>query len=273
MSALRKRKNFEYLYGPVPSWRLGSSLGIDLLSKDGKKVCSFDCVYCQLDHTPIKTKERKIYAPTERVIEEIKMLPAGLAIDYITFSGRGEPSLAENLGEVIRKIRALRRERIAVITNSSLMRDKSVRDDLALADFIMAKLDTSSQESFRKINRPAEGIRFEDVYEGIRSFKKEYNIRLAIQIMFFEMNKDEFKGLAELAFEIGPDEIQINTPLRPCGVKPLSERNIANIKKYFEDFGRRIDSKAKIVSVYDAEHKEVEAISKKDTLKRRGKIE
>lgn len=272
MDNLKKGKNFKYLYGPVSSWRLGSSLGIDLLAKD-EKACVLDCVYCQLGPTPVKTKKRKIYTPTEKVIEEIKMLPAGLSVDYISFSGRGEPTLAENLGEVIREIRALRKERIAVLTNSSLMWDKSVRDELSLSDFVMAKLDASGTESFERINRPLDGIRFGDVHEGIKSFKKEYETRLAIQLMFIEMNKDEFKRLAELSFEINPDEIQINTPLRPCEVKPLHKKEIAHIRKYFEEFGKSIGSKAKIVTAYEAGRKEVETISKEDTLRRRGKIE
>ena len=270
MNNPKKEKNFEYLYGPVSSWRIDSSLGIDLLSKD-KKICSFDCVYCQLGHAIIKTKERKIFVPTEKVIEEIKRLPPDLAVNYITFSGRGEPTLAANLGETIKQIKTLRKEKIVVITNSSLMWDKAVRDELSLADFIMSKLDASSEELFEKINRPAEGIDFRDVYDGIRSFKKEYNTRLAIQTMFFEINRNEFKRLAELAFEINPDEIQINTPLRPCKVKPLPKDEISDIKRYFMEFGKKINSNVKIVTVYDVKQKKVEAISREETLKRRGK--
>ena len=272
MSDTRKKKNFEYLYGPVSSWRLGSSLGIDLISRN-EKICSFDCTYCQLGKTRIKTKERQIYVPKEMIIEEIKTLPPDFAIDYITFSGRGEPTLAANLGQVTKQIKALRKEKIAVITNSSLMWDKSVRDELSLSDFVMAKLDAFDQESFKKINRPVEGIEFKEVYEGIKSFKAEYNTRLAIQMMFFEINKNEFKRLAELAFKIEPDEIQINTPLRPCDERPLSQKEIAHIREYFEELKGRVDSTAKIISVYDAEHKKVKAISDEDTLRRRGKIE
>jgi len=265
----KKEKNFRYLYGPVSSWRLGSSLGIDLISKD-EKVCVFDCVYCQLDETTIKTKKRINFVSTKKVIEEIKRLPPDLSIDYVTFSGRGEPTLAKNLGEVIKRIRTLRKEKIAVITDSSLMWVKSVRDELSLADFVMAKLDASNQRSFEKINKPEKTIRFSDIYRGIKTFRKEHNTRLAIQIMFFEMNKNEFKRLAKLAFEVSPDEIEINTPLRPCKVKPLPRVEIVKIKRYFEDFGKRINSKAKIVSVYDVWRKKVKAISKKDTLRRRG---
>jgi len=264
------KKDFKHIYGPVSSWRLGSSLGIDLLSQD-EKICSLDCVYCQLGNTPAKTKERKVYTPTKKVIEEIKVLPADLRADYITFSGIGEPTLAANLSDTIKEIKALRKEKIAVITNSSLMWNKAVREDLALADLVMAKLDAWSQESFEKINRPVEGLRFTDVYDGIKAFKREYNTKLAIQIMFFGMNRDEFKKMAGLVFDIAPAEIEINTPLRPCGVKPLSQKEIAGIKAYFEEFGRKAGSKAGIVSVYDKERKKVKAISKTDTVKRRGK--
>ncbi|MBL7071015.1 MAG: radical SAM protein [Candidatus Omnitrophica bacterium] len=264
-----KRPLYDYIYGPVPSWRLGSSLGVDLLSQE-EKICVFDCVYCQIGSTPIKTVERKVYVPTEKVIKEIKSLPAGLSIDHITFSGRGEPTLARNFGEIIRKIRELRREKIAVITNSSLMRDKSVRDDLALADLVMVKLDAATQECFEKINAPADGIRLSDLLEGIKAFRSEHDTKLALQIMFAEMNKDEYKKLAELAFEIRPDEIQINTPLRPCGIKPLSKHEIVHIKEYFEDLGRKTGSISKIIVVYEAEHKRAKAIDRRKTLKRRG---
>ena len=165
---------------------------------------------------------------------------------------------------MIEKIKTLRKEKIAVITNSSLMWNESVRKDLSLADLVMAKLDTASEESFKKISRPVENLKFEDVYKGIESFRKEYTGRLAIQIMFFDMNKNEFKKLAELAFRVNPDEIQINTPLRSCKVKPLSRIELDEVKKYFEE----LDT----ISVYEAQKRKVMSISDKDTLKRRGKV-
>jgi wyosine [tRNA(Phe)-imidazoG37] synthetase (radical SAM superfamily) len=272
MKSPGKKQDFKYLYGPVPSWRLGSSLGLDPISRD-EKICSFDCAYCQLGDTPSKVRKRKIYVPTEEVIEEIKKLPPDLALDYITFSGNGEPTLAANLGEIIKEVKTVRKEKIAVITNSSLMWDKTVRNELSFADFVMAKLDAPDEELFEEINRPADGIRFEDVYGGIRLFKKEYKRKLAIQIMFFDMNKDTFKKLAELTFNINPDEIQINTPLRPCGVRPLSRDDISDIKNYFTEYGKKVGSKAKITAVYDAERKKVESLNPEDTQKRRGRTE
>jgi len=130
------RSDFKYIYGPVPSWRLGSSLGIDPLSKDGK-VCSFDCLYCQLGETKFLTDERKKFVPGEEVIGELDSLPT-LKIDYITFSGMGEPTLASNLGQMIKAIKKIRKEKIAVLTNSSLMHREDVQKDLFCADFVVA---------------------------------------------------------------------------------------------------------------------------------------
>ena len=135
MTIVKKTGRFKYLYGPVSSWRLGSSLGIDPISTTGK-ICSFDCLYCQLGSGAAYTRKRRLYVPTEEIIKEIEQLPKDLAIDYFTFSGRGEPTLALNIGEIIRKLRTIRKEKIAVITNASLMDKISLRRELALADFV-----------------------------------------------------------------------------------------------------------------------------------------
>ena len=256
---------FNHIYGPVSSWRLGNSLGVDCLSQD-PKICTFDCIYCQVGKTPAYTIERKVYVPTEEVIKELKALPEA-QIDYITFSGRGEPTLAENLGEMIKAIKKIRKEPVAVLTNSSLLDREDVRKDLCLADFVMAKLDAWSPEGFKEINRPAPGIEFSNVLGGIKQFRKEYQGKLALQIMFVEENKDKAKELVDLVNSIKPDEVQINTPLRPCDVKPLSKTEIFNIKEYFS---LKCGDKINIVSVYDAKrHKKIIPVSSEDTLKRR----
>ena len=255
-------KKLRYIYGPVPSWRLGASLGIDPISgKD--KICTFDCAYCQLGKTIKFTDERRIYIPVDRIIDEISSLPP-VKIDYITFSGRGEPTLAENLGKMIKAIKTLRREKIAVITNSSLMCKEDVREDLLLADFVIAKLDAYSQQSLEAINKPINGIAFDMILEGIKQFRPEYKGKLALQIMFINENKNNARELVRLAREIEPDEVQVNTPLRPCGVKPLSKEEISQIKEYFKGIN--------VISVYEGEKKKVKSISEKETLRRRGKI-
>lgn len=258
-----RKKNLKYVYGPVPSWRLGSSLGIDPLSLQDK-VCTFDCIYCQLGETGSFSLEREVYVPVESLLEEISSLPE-IEIDYITFSGRGEPTLAKNLGEMISLVKKLRKEKVAVITNSSLIDREDVVKDLLQADFVMAKLDAFSQESLEVINRPVKQIGFETIFNGIKKFRSVYQGKLALQIMFVEENKNNAKELAELAREIDPDEVQVNTPLRPCGVSPLSKEEIYRIKGYFEGMNT--------ISVYDVnKEKTVRPIGGEDTLKRRGKI-
>ncbi len=258
---------FKYIYGPVPSWRLGSSLGIDLLSQE-EKICNFDCVYCQLRPIKKHTLERKIYVSVKEVIDELGELPE-TDIDYITFSGRGEPTLAANLGEAIKAVKLIRREPVAVLTNSALIGLDEVRKELVLADLVVAKLDACSPESLREINKPADGIQFGDILEGIRTFKQGHQGKLALQIMFIDNNQNDVNKLIDLANYIKPDEIQLNTPLRPCGVKPLPREEIVKIKDSFILACAGVH----VVSAYDGMAlKDVISFSDEDTLKRRGKI-
>jgi len=256
------KAGYKYIYGPVPSWRLGSSLGIDPLS-DKEKICTFDCIYCQIGKTPVFSQERKIFVTVAEIIEELDSLPS-LRIDYITFSGRGEPTLAKNLGRMIKAMKKIRNEKVAVLTNSSLLDRSDVQQDLLLADFVVAKLDASSQRLFEAVNRPMETVKFDTALGAIKHFRNIYKGKLALQIMFIKENKKEASEIARIAREISPDEVQVNTPLRPCAVEPLSKKELSSIAKYFEGLN--------IVSVYEAEKKKVEPISNEDTLRRRGKI-
>ncbi len=258
---------FKYIYGPVPSWRLGSSLGIDPISK-GRKVCSFDCVYCQIGKTGLLTNERKKFIEAKEIVVELDMLPA-LKIDYITFSGAGEPTLAENLGEMIKAVKLIRKEPIAVITNGSLMELGEVRTELSLADFVVVKLDACSQESLEEINRPVKGIKFDSILDGIKEFRENYQGKLALQVMFIGNNKQDINKYVYFTNYIQPDEIQLNTPLRPCHIKPLARGEFLKIKNYFTSIRKGIN----VVSVYDERTLEdVTSISDEETLKRRGKV-
>jgi wyosine [tRNA(Phe)-imidazoG37] synthetase (radical SAM superfamily) len=240
---------------------VGSSLGVDVLSQKDK-ICSYDCVYCQLGRTGNLIASRKIYVPDEKIIQELESLPR-MSIDYITFSGRGEPTLAENLGSLIMAVRKVRRESVAVITNASLIDRQEARNELSHADFVIAKLDASSRESFININRPCTGIEFDAIIAGMKEFRKDFKGRLALQVMFIRENAREAEEIARLAHDIYPDEVQINTPLRPCGIDPLGEEELSEIKLCFKGLNA--------ISVYESRKKYVKPISDADTLKRRGK--
>ncbi len=259
-------KEFKYIYGPVPSWRLGKSLGIDVLSQPAK-ICNFDCVYCQLGKTGYCPADRQDYVPDCAIIKELDSLPE-TPIDYITFSGRGEATLAANLEQTALEVKKLRKEPIALITNAVLLTDAQVRKELLCFDFIVAKLDAVSDSQLAAINRPMGKIRLADIVDGFCAFRAQYSGKLAVQTMLIQENINSLTDFAELYRRILPDEIQLNTPLRPSPVKPLSEGVITEFKAKLA----ALLPDSEIKTVYETEKPQVTPLSKPDTLKRRGKI-
>ncbi len=250
------------IYGPVPSWRLGKSLGIDPLCAPGK-TCSFDCVYCQLGRTTNRTTERREFISMAKLSKELKEV-RGIKADYATFSGTGEPTLASNLGQAIELAKSILHLPIAVLTNSSLISRKDVRDDLAKADVVVAKLDAHSQELFNQVNRPMAGLMLSDIIAGIKLLRREFKGKLCLQIMFIEVNKNFAGKIAQIAGALLPDEVQLNTPLRPCGVRPLAPPQMASIKGNFHNFRNA-------VTVYESSRPEIKPLNLQETLRRRPK--
>ena len=257
---------YKYIYGPVSSWRLGRSLGIDPISSC-QKTCTFDCVYCQAGKTEVFSEQREVFIPTEALIHELRSLPE-VAIDYITFAGNGEPTLAKNLGEMIRAVKMVRKEKIAVITNTSLIDRKDVVEDLLLADLMEAKLDASSAVSLKAVNHPMPEILWEDIVEGLKAFRKVFQGHLTLQVMFIASNKVCAAAIAKIAHQIGPDEVEINTPLRACAVKPLSVEDMAEITAIFRGI---CGAKIKVRNVYEAKREKSQPFCQPSTERRRGK--
>ena len=247
------------VYGPVASWRLGRSLGIDLTPSD-VKTCSFDCIYCQLGRTVRLVVERAQFVSLQALAAEMEAV-RGIAADYVTFSGMGEPTLAANLGEAIRLARRMLGLPVAVLTNSSLMTRKDVREDLACADVVVAKLDAPNQQLLERINRPVTALSFQDVVDAIRLFKTEHRGKLALQMMFVRANKGLAAEMAALARRLAPDEVQINTPLRPSPVAPLTREEMATVLVHFKG--------VPVVAVYEAWRPAVTPLSVGETLRRR----
>ena len=265
-----KNGNLKYVYGPVQSWGMGKSLGIDPLS-DRVKICNLDCIYCQLGKTRELTAERRDYVPASVIAEEIvRFLDAAPRrdpaiadnIDFLTFSGRGEPTLAGNLGEMIRAVRHIRKEKIAVITNSTLLYLPEVRGDLSLSDLVVAKLDACDERSFQSVDKAMPGTTFLTTLAGIRQFRNDFRGRLAIRIMFVEENRICARPIADLVRDIRADEIQLNTPLRPSAVRPLDEEGMREIKSCFAGMPA--------VTVYEADRKETIPLNVGETIKRHG---
>jgi len=201
------------IYGPVRSWRLGRSLGVDLLGVDS--ICSFECVYCQLGKINRVTDERQVFVSTEQVLEDLQNSNWQTA-DVITFSGSGEPTLAANLGETIEKIKQVTHKPVVVLTNSTLLYQSQVRRELLKADKIFCKLDAWSDACLRRANHPHKGISLESIISGIFELRREFEGFLAIQTMILKtLNEFEIEKLAKILQTIKPDEVQLNLPTRP----------------------------------------------------------
>jgi len=250
------------LYGPVPSWRLGRSLGVDLVSAKGK-TCTFDCVYCQLGRTTCFTDERKVSVETEQLWHELADLPP-MVVDYVTFSGTGEPTLAANLGEALAMVRAcpaLKGVPTAVLTNAALLSRREVRRDLAQADLVVAKVDAPDEALFRAINRPIAGVTWAEVVDGIRTFQEEFEGKLALQMMFIAANQGRAAQMSALARSLASDEVQLNTPLRPSPAPPLSKAEMAGVEAAFTGLP--------VVQVYAARPPEVQPLDPGQMRRRR----
>ncbi|MDI6643245.1 MAG: radical SAM protein [Candidatus Hodarchaeaceae archaeon] len=251
------------MYGPVSSWRLGRSLGVDLICQEKGKVCSFDCVYCSLGKTTELATRRRVFVPTVLVARELKKVMKKVEADVVTFSGTGEPTLAQNLGEAIKVAKEISGLPIAVLTNSSLMVKEEVRMDLTQADIVIGELDAPNEEVFKRINQPHEGLLLADTIQGMKKFRREFKGKFALEIMFVSENKPFSQELAAIARAIDPDEVQINTPLRPSPIRPLTPEELKEIQRDFEGMN--------FLSVYEAKKPEVKkavGLKKLQVLKR-----
>ncbi|MBN1293523.1 MAG: radical SAM protein [Candidatus Latescibacteria bacterium] len=226
-----------YLFGPVPSRRLGLSLGVDIVPL---KTCSLSCVYCQIGKTPETTILRREYVPAAEILSEIKTrLENGLQTDWITFSGSGEPTLNSGIGDMIKGIRELTDIPVCVITNGTLLWDPQVRSDILDADAVMPSLDSAVESTFRAICRPHHDLNLEYIIDGLIRFRREYKRKIWLEIMLLEGINDNEKELAALKSaveKISPDSIQLNTVVRPPAellAKPLSHERLLEIRDFF----------------------------------------
>ena len=220
----------KFVFGPVPSKRLGQSLGIDTIPL---KTCNWNCVYCQLGRTVPLTNKRLEYYPRKEILQEVNQtLQASNNgdIDWITFVGSGEPTLHSGIGWLIRKVKEISSLPVAVITNGSLLHLSQVREELLPADAVLPSLDAGSARSFRRINRPHGRLSFKRHVEGLIAFSQEYRGKLWVEVMLVKGLNDTQEALHELGGvleQIEPDEIHINSPTRPpveTWVQPVDQR-------------------------------------------------
>jgi wyosine [tRNA(Phe)-imidazoG37] synthetase (radical SAM superfamily) len=238
----------KYIFGPVPSRRLGRSLGVDLVPY---KTCTFDCIYCDLGRTTFKTTSRRSYVSIDEVQRELDLTLSSLEKkpDYITLSGSGEPTLNQNMGEIIRSIKDLSSIPLAVLTNGSLLSIEEVRKDLVEADVVLPSLDAINDVTFQCVNRPHPSLKIEEIISGLIQFRKQHRGQIWLEVVFCRgINDDEeeverLKGVIE---RIQPDRVQLNTPVRPPAEEfayPLTTTQLEEIRKTLGD-------KAEIISEF-----------------------
>lgn len=208
--------DFKYIYGPVPSRRMGLSIGISPIAKG---YCNYSCIYCQLGRTKNMINTRKRFFYYQDIIDEFKeYLNDNIEFDVVTIVGEGEPSLYIDLGILISELKLLTEKPIAVITNGALLSDRKVREDLKNADIILPSLDASDEKMFKKINRPYASINFDDVIKGLEIFSHEYKGQLWIETMIVkDINdtRDFFLDFKKLLSKIKYHKLYINSPVRP----------------------------------------------------------
>jgi len=210
-------KQTKYLFGPVPSRRLGLSLGVDIIPL---KTCTQNCIYCQLGVDGIVTLKRKAYVPIDAVLAELtERVAAGLQADYITLSGSGEPTLNLQIGQIIDGIKEITDIPVAVLTNGTLFTDPAVRADCAKADIVLPSLDAGNEETFRRINRPHKNISFTSLVKGLCKFRVEFTGQIWLEVFFCDrINTDprQIEKIKTIIERIDPDKIQLNTTVRPA---------------------------------------------------------
>lgn len=224
---------YKYLFGPVPSRRLGMSLGVDLVPK---KVCSLDCVYCEVGKTTKLSLERREYIPGEKIREELThYFSQNPDPDYITFSGSGEPTLNIKFGEILNFIKMIKPAiPVAVLTNGTLFNDKNLRKEVMNADLVLPSLDAATQAVFEKINCPASELNIQDYIQGIIDFSQEFQGKIWLEILIlpgYNDHKEEIAELRKAILQIRADSVQLNTLDRPGSIQGLRSATHAELKR------------------------------------------
>jgi wyosine [tRNA(Phe)-imidazoG37] synthetase (radical SAM superfamily) len=249
------------IFGPVPSRRLGRSLGIDLVPF---KTCSYDCIYCQLGRTTIKTIERKEWVPLKTILDDLKPKLESKP-DWITLSGSGEPTLYSRLDELIDEVHAVTDVPVAVLTNGSLLWQPAVRKQLMKAELVIPSLDAGNQAVFDAINRPAPEITFEKMLEGLIRFRQEFKNQYWLEVFFLEginTADHQVREIADCARQIQPDRVQLNTATRPPAEKyavQVSQARLTGIAAQF-------NTSAEIIADYRNVHAQTDFTVQKQTI-------
>ena len=251
----------QYVFGPVPSRRLGRSLGVDLVPF---KTCTYDCIYCQLGRTTNKTTQRKEWVPIDSVIDQLKEKLSSNP-DYITLSGSGEPTLFLQLEELISRIKNITSIPVAVLTNGSLLWLPEVRNSLELADLVIPSLDAGCNQMFQYVNRPHSNISFNKMLEGLVKFRVEYTGKYWLEVFLLAgvtTPEMEINRLTTCIKSICPDKVQINTVIRP----PAENFAEPVLQKQLEAIAKQLYENAEVIADYSGVHKQQDFVAQREDV-------
>lgn len=265
-----RAKQTSYTYGPVPSRRLGLSLGVDIVPA---KICTLDCVYCQIGRTTRRSSVRQDFIDIDAVLAELAAkLKAGLKADYITIGGSGEPTLNSRLGDLIDGIRRLTDIRVAILTNGTLLYRADVRTECAKADVVCPTLDAAEAAVFEAVHRPTRGITIEKLVSGLEQFRQEYSGQIWLEVFLVAgvntgaRQLEKLKGLIQ---RIRPDKVHLNTAVRPPAEPDVRAVPVAML----EAIARQIGGNCEVIGAPPAavgdEHRQHAQVDVVSVLKRR----
>ena len=251
----------DYIFGPVPSRRLGRSLGVDLVPF---KTCTYDCVYCQLGRTTCKTLERKEWVPLDAVLEQLTR-KLSTEPDYITLSGSGEPTLYSRIAELVDQIRVLTDVPVAVLTNGSLLWHEDVRDQLMNTDLVIPSLDAGDEAMFRLVNRPHEEISFEQMLSGLISFRRKFRGEYWLEVFVLDdytALTEEFAKIANCVSYIKPDLVQLNTVSRP----PAEEYAVGVSRRTLAELALSLPFLTEVIADFRGVHHQPEFVAGREEI-------
>jgi wyosine [tRNA(Phe)-imidazoG37] synthetase (radical SAM superfamily) len=231
-----------FVFGPVPSRRLGRSLGIDPVPL---KTCNWNCVYCQLGRSVPVTNERKDYWPPGQIVAGVRRVlqtRSEREIDWVTFLASGEPTLHASLGRMIRDVKAITQIPVAVITNGALLYRPDVQEDLMAADAVLPSVDAGTAALYRAINRPHPECTFDRLVNGLLEFRRAYQGKMWVEVMVVKGLNDTEEALRDLAglfHKLQPDQVHLTTPVRPPAepwVEPPDEQGMQRARSFLREW-------------------------------------
>lgn len=233
----------KYVFGPVPSRRFGRSLGVNPLPR---KTCNYSCIYCQLGRTVGLQSERSVLYPTDDVVDDVRAAVENVhgQLDYITFMGDGEPTLAANLGDMVKGVREFWKGKMALITNGSLFHLPEVREAVALFDVIAPTISAGDEETFRKMHRPPRSLKLETVLNGLRLLRQEFSGEIWGELILIHGVNDTISSLQDIRKAVqyvGVDRLYINVPIRPPAENWVKPPDDDFMKQVFNIFPEAVD--------------------------------